>query len=376
MVLLDANKTKKSQICNYPFVLMFLLRPFSALYGQLLDYRNWLYDRQIKLVFTPRQTTISVGNLTVGGTGKTPMIEYLVQKLLSGASESEQLEQLTGQLATLSRGYGRRSTGFRLASLTDTADTIGDEPLQLYQKFGDRLVVAVAERRAEGLQKLADQCPEIDIVLLDDAFQHRSVQPHLNILLTDYNQPFYRDHPFPEGRLRERRHGAKRANVIVVTKCADDLTVGEKQRIIDDITPYKVTQTPIIFSGLYYEKPKPFGNHLLVLTKKTPVVLVSGLANADSLEMYVSRTFTLLQHHCYKDHYAYSRTDVNKLIRELPNGAILLTTEKDWVKLDPLLTADERTTLPLYYLPVGIRFLDGEETFIELVNEVISPKKS
>lgn len=376
MVLLDANKTKKSQICNYPFVSMFLLRPFSALYGQLLDYRNWLYDRQIKPVFTPLQKTISVGNLTVGGTGKTPMIEYLAQKLLSGAFQSKQLEPLTGQLATLSRGYGRRSTGFRLAGKADTAATIGDEPLQLYRKFGDRLTVAVAERRAEGLQKLADQFPEIDVVLLDDAFQHRAVQPHLNILLTDYNRPFYYDDPFPAGRLRERRHGAKRADLIVVTKCADDLTVGEKQRIIDGINPYKVTRTPIIFSGLYYDNPKPFGNHLLVVTKKTPVVLVSGLANADSLETYVSRTFTLLGHHRYRDHYAYSRTDVTKLIGELPNGAILLTTEKDWVKLDPLLTTDERTTLPLYYLPVGVRFLDGEETFIELVREVISPKKS
>lgn len=376
MVLLNANKTKKSQICNYRFVSMWLLRPFSTLYGQLLDYRNWLYNRQVKLVFTPLQKTISVGNLTVGGTGKTPMIEYLVKKLLSGASESEQSEQHTGQLATLSRGYGRHSTGFRLASSTDTADTIGDEPLQLYQKFGHRLTVAVAERRVEGLQKLADQRPDIDVVLLDDAFQHRAVQPHLNILLTDYNRPFYHDHPFPEGRLRERRHGAKRADVIVVTKCADDLSIGEKQRIIDEITPYKVTQTPVFFSGLYYEKPKPFGNHRLVLTKKKPVVLVSGLANADSLETYVSRTFTLVQHHRYKDHYAYSRADVDTLILNLPTDAILLTTEKDWVKLNPLLKAEERATLPLYYLPVGVRFLDGEEAFLERINALVNPKNT
>jgi len=356
---------------------MFLLRPFSALYGQLLDYRNWLYDRHIKLVFQPQHKTISVGNLTVGGTGKTPMIEYLVQKLLNGASSGAgQSEHLTLQLATLSRGYGRRSTGFHLASLTDTADTIGDEPLQLYQKFGDRLVVAVAERRAEGLQKLADQCPEVNVILLDDAFQHRAVQPHLNILLTDYNRPFYRDHPFPEGRLRERRHGAKRADIIVVTKCADNLSSNEKQLIIDEITPYKVTQTPIFFSGLYYQIPKTFGNQQLELNKQTSVVLVSGLANADPLEIYVDQTFLLLRHHRYNDHFAYSRKDVNKLIRELPNGTILLTTEKDWVKLNPLLTAEERASLPLYYLPVGVRFLDGEDAFIELIKAVVNPKNT
>lgn len=355
---------------------MLLLRPFSALYGQLLDWRNWLYDRQLKPVYQPKQKTISVGNLTVGGTGKTPMIEYLVRILLNGASEREQSEPGASPIATLSRGYGRRSKGFILATKTDTAETIGDEPLQLYRKFGRQILVAVAERRAEGLKQLARQCPGVEVVLLDDAFQHRAVQPHLNILLTDYSRPFYHDHPFPEGRLRERRHGAKRADVIVVTKCPDNLSQSEKTRIIDDITPYKVTETPIFFAGLTYKILQPFGSQLIKLNKKTSVILISGLANADSLESYVKQTFLLVKHYRYNDHHVYSRVELIQLIRNLPTGAILLTTEKDWVKLDPLLTAEERATLPLYYLPVAVRFLDDEMAFLEQVSAVVSPKNA
>lgn len=355
---------------------MWLLRPISTLYGQLLDCRNWLYDRQIKPVFRPEQKIISVGNLTVGGTGKTPMIEYLVRKLGSGTSETDQSESYSFQIATLSRGYGRRSKGFLLANPASTAETIGDEPLQLYRKFGRQIVVAVAERRADGLRQLLGRYPSVGVVLLDDAFQHRAVQPHLNILLTDYNRPFYHDHPFPEGRLRERRHGAKRADVIVVTKCPDNLPQSEKQRTMDEITPYKVTQTPVFFAGITYEIPQPFGNQLIVPNKKTKVVLVSGLANADLLETYVQQTFSLARHHRFNDHHAYSRAELTLIIRDLPPGAILLTTEKDWVKLDPLLTADERAILPLYYLPVAMHFLDDEIAFLEQVSAVVSPKNT
>ncbi|MCY7360151.1 MAG: tetraacyldisaccharide 4'-kinase [Rudanella sp.] len=352
------------------------LRPFSALYGQLLDYRNCLYDRQIKPVFRPKQKSISVGNLTVGGTGKTPMIEFLVRKLLSGALPTKQLNQFPLQMATLSRGYGRRTTGFRLASPADTAHTIGDEPTQLYRKFGRQLVVAVAERRVKGLQQLSAQCPEVNLVLLDDAFQHRAVKPHLSILLSDYNRPFQHDHPFPEGRLRERRHGAKRADLIVVTKCPDNLSASEKQQIIDEITPYKVTETPVFFSTLCYGTPESFDNQIVGFNEKKTVVLVSGLANADLLENYVSQTFSLLRHHHFKDHYVYTRSDVDRMIQGLPPDAMLLTTEKDWVKIDPLLRAEERATLPLYYLPVAMRLLDDEAAFWEQIMGVVNPKNA
>lgn len=300
------------------------------------------------------------------------MIEYLVQKLLTGTGPSGQTAQPFFTLATLSRGYGRSSKGFRIATPTDTAQTIGDEPMQLYQKFGQKVVVAVAERRVEGFHQLSSRCPQVGLVLLDDAFQHRAIQPHLNILLTDYNRPFYQDHPFPEGRLRERRVGAKRADVIIVTKCPNTLSETEKKQIIDELIPYKDTSTPVFFAGLRYDVPKDSGNQSVVINKTTVVVLISGLANADPLEAYVRQTFELARHYRFGDHYAYSRTSINPIIQNLPDGGVILTTEKDWVKLYSLLTAKERDSLPIYYLPVGVKLLDREADFLAIVAAAIS----
>lgn len=354
----------------------FWLRPFSFIYGKLLDFRNYLYDSRIKKTYQPFQQTISVGNLTVGGTGKTPMIEFLVRQLLNGPFPTDFAPSELPFMATLSRGYGRKTKGFRLAKPTDAADTLGDEPLQLYRKFGQQIRVAVAERRAEGLQQLAMLEPSVKLILLDDAFQHRAVQPHLNILLTDYNRLFTRDQPFPEGRLRENRLGARRADLIVVTKCPNNLTPLDRQQIIDELTPYKDTSTGTFFAGMAYSAPKHFDNQGLVLPVGASVVLVSGLANADPLDGYVRQQFRLIKHHRFSDHFDYSRAVVDKLLQELPENTALLTTEKDWVKLDALLTPEERTLLPLYYLPVGVRFLDDEEAFLRQVRAVAFPKNA
>ncbi len=315
----------------------------------------------------PDQVVICVGNLAVGGTGKTPMIEYMVSHLAD-----------TRRLATISRGYGRRTRGFRLATPTDTAATLGDEPLQLYRKFGRAdnppVLVCVGERRAEALQQLRRDQPQIDTVLLDDAFQHRAVQPHLNLLLTDYNRPFYTDHPFPEGRLRESRWGARRADAVIVTKCPDTLSATEQALITGRVCRYTRPDGVVFvfFTGLRYGKPVPFGEQLTDMT--TDVVLVSGLANADSLEQYVRQQFRLLRHDRFADHYAYTRADYERLRANCPPGAALLTTEKDWVKLDALLTEAERATEPLYYLPVAVRFLAGEESFWSLVERVLTAR--
>ena len=281
------------------------------------------------------------------------MIELLIKRHLAEASTGP------GETATLSRGYGRKTTGFRIATESDTASTLGDEPLQLYRKFSPRVRVCVGERRAEAIQILTAKHPETKQILLDDAFQHRAVQPHLSLLLMDYNRPFYTDYPFPAGRLRERRHGARRADAIVVTKCPTDLFSTEQQRITSHIRPYIRPETPVFFAGLRYDSPVSFANqqpaeHL------ADVVLVSGLANADPLEQYVRKTFRLRHHVRYADHYAYTRADLDRILTALPPNAALLTTEKDWVKLDALLTPAERATLPFFYLPVAIQFLPGQ----------------
>jgi tetraacyldisaccharide 4'-kinase len=331
-----------------------LLSPFSGVYGLLTDGRNWLYDNDLLTAQQPNVPSVSVGNLTVGGTGKTPMVEFLIKRSLASG------EFRAGALATLSRGYGRKTTGFRIATAADTAGTIGDEPLQLYRRFNPSVRVCVGERRVEAIKSLLERHPETKRVLLDDAFQHRPLAPHVSVLLMDYNRPFYDDRPFPGGRLRERRKGARRADVLVVTKCPLTLSVAEQTKIVNRIRPYTRPETPIFFAGLTYEAPVSFATGQPV-TNLRAVVLVSGLANATPLEQYVRENYLLVRHARFADHYAYTRATLEKLVNDLPADTALLTTEKDWVKLDALLTPAERVTWPLYYLPVAMQFLAGQE---------------
>lgn len=276
------------------------------------------------------------------------MVEFLIQWYMRNGLMARH------ETVTLSRGYGRRTKGFRVASERDTAATIGDEPLQLFRKFGDRVRVCVGERRADAIQQIQQQFPDTRLILLDDAFQHRPVQPAVNLLLTDYNRLFYTDHPFPAGRLRERRHGAIRADAVIVTKCPLDLPETDQHRITTAIRCYARADAPVFFAGLAYDLPVAFASQQPI-DRVGPVVLVSGLANADSLESHISRSFTLLTHRRFADHYAYTRADLEQLVQQLPPGALLLTTEKDWVKLDALLTPAERAQWPLAYLPVRLQ---------------------
>ena len=332
-----------------------LLLPLSGLYGLVTDFRNWLFNNQLLKEIRPSVYTVGIGNLTVGGTGKTPMVEFLIKWYQLTDSERGK------ETATLSRGYGRRTTGFRIATDSDTAATIGDEPLQLYRKFSSRIRVCVGERRVDAIEALLQRHPDTKRMLLDDAFQHRAVQPHLNILLMDYNRPFYDDYPFPAGRLRERRKGARRADGIIVTKCPTNLWVMEQERIMSRIRPYARPETPIFFAGLQYSQPVSFADHR-ANTSLHNVVLVSGLANADPLEQYVRQAFQLSHHYRFADHYKYTRADLDAMLTALPIDTSLLTTEKDWVKLDALLTPAERQILPLFYLPIAVQFLPGQET--------------
>jgi tetraacyldisaccharide 4'-kinase len=321
-------------------------------------YNNGLFKKQ-----RPALRVISVGNLTVGGTGKTPMVEYLIKRYTANWLPDRP------ETATLSRGYGRTTKGFRRATDADTAATLGDEPLQLYRKFGRSVIVCVGERRADALDQMQQQFPQLRRVLLDDAYQHRAVDPHLNLLLSDYNRPFYADYPFPAGRLREGRSGAGRADAVIITKCPNALSTDEQQQIRQFVQQYSRAGVPVLFAGLQYGQPVAYATQKPTDTLKS-VVLVSGLANADPLDAYVRQTFNLRTHHRFADHYAYRRADLDRLLSGHPPGVALLTTEKDWVKLDALLTADERATLPLYYLPISVQFLPGyEQTFGQLLNE-------
>ncbi len=323
----------------------------------LTDCRDYLFTAGIMKSHRAVQYTISVGNLTVGGTGKTPMVEYLLRYLTYNPA------QPLHTIATLSRGYGRRTKGFRIAQPTDTADTIGDEPAQLHRKFGAGITVCVGEKRVDALQHLYRQQPAIRTVILDDAFQHRPLQPNLNLLLTDYGRPFWADHPFPEGRLRERRHGAVRAQAVIVTKCPTSLSVDKQQQITAAVQEYS-GPVPVFFAGLHYAPPINYAtNQPGVLTG--PVVLVSGIAHATGLVSYVQQAFGCLFHLAYGDHHDYTATDLTRILAKTPAGTPILTTEKDWVKLDSLIAGADRSCF--FYLPVMLNFLNREAEFGQLL---------
>jgi tetraacyldisaccharide 4'-kinase len=335
-----------------------ILFPFSVIYDLATRFRNYLFNVGIKGSFEFDANVIGVGNLTVGGTGKSPMIEYLV-KLLSDKYS----------IATLSRGYGRNTKGFKIADESDNALSIGDEPYQFYNKFKD-ITVAVGEERAVAIPFiLAEKNP--DVILLDDAFQHRYVKPSLNIMLTDYSSLFFNDYVLPSGRLRESRRGANRADIIVVTKCDHDISEQEMNQIEFKISKY-APNAQVVFTGIKYLNVKPVYQNS-EFNKK--VLLFSGIANSKHLMEYVSTHFELMDEYYFSDHHNYTKKDFHEIeerFRRLPmTEKCLLTTEKDMVKL---LDSELESTihhLPIFYIPIETYFIRGGNIFDEKVLESI-----
>jgi len=337
-------------------VLKLLLLPFAVLYKTVTDFRNHLYNIGYKRSIKFDRYLISVGNLTVGGTGKTPFVELLIRQLKSKF-----------KLAVLSRGYGRTTKGFRLASEKDDATTLGDEPFQYYSKFGQDISVAVGEERALAIPELLFRNEGINLIILDDAYQHRSVTPDLNILLSDYNRPFYKDFVMPAGLLRESRKNARRADIVVVTKCPDDLIESDMLQIEKRIKFYSGEDVSVYFSGIRYMDPvKVYGNHSL----SNHIFLFSGVANGEPLEKYVDSTYHLLEHKQYRDHYEFNARDLNALIHSFKRYEVkdksFLTTEKDMVRL---LSMKEQLLVdyPVFYLPIELYLLKNEDSFAKLL---------
>ncbi len=336
-------------------ILFILLYPFAVLYDLITRFRNRLYDLGFKPATSFDLAVIGVGNLTVGGTGKSPLIEYLIRRL-SGMYK----------VATLSRGYGRKTKGFRICGPLDDAGTVGDEPYQFYAKYGEKVKVAVGEDRAYAIPNILQEHPETEVILLDDAYQHRSVRPSLNILLSDYNRPFYKDFLLPSGRLRESRKGAGRANVVIVTKCPPDIGNYDMMNIEKSIHQY--TSTPVFFTAVKYGQPTGFGNIDYKIGKE--VILVSGISDPAPLERYVSKHFKVVKHMAFADHHHYANSDLERLKKDYP-GISILTTEKDKVKLAASVFAEVTKSLPLFYLPIEVQFVKNGEEFDEMILNTI-----
>jgi tetraacyldisaccharide 4'-kinase len=335
-------------------LLRILLFPFAGLYYIITQLRNRLYDQGLKPSVSFDIPVISVGNITVGGTGKTPMIEHLIRLL-----------QNNFKLATLSRGYGRTTKGIRIATPHENASTFGDEPFQFYTKFGKRVTVAVGEERALAIPTILQQHPETQIVLLDDAFQHRKVKPSFSILLTDYHRPFYDDFLLPAGRLRESRWNANRADVIVVTKCPREMSEDQRIEIEKSIRNY--AERPVFFTNIRYGNPTPFSTTVDSITKH--VVVVSGIGNPKPLLDYVRHNFTLVRHLKFNDHHMYTEKDIESMrafIKDNPDLSFV-TTEKDKVKLDAPHFLKLMSGLPFFYLPIEIDFIKDGQDFDDIV---------
>ena len=345
-----------------------LLIPFSWLYGLIMHMRNWLYDTGIYQSESFDIPVINIGNITVGGTGKTPHVEYVARILQ---------EKYT--VALLSRGYKRKTSGFVLANENATAETIGDEPFQMKQNLGEKIIVAVDADRKRGIWKLLKSQPEIDVILLDDAFQHRRVTPGLNILLVDYNRPICKDRHLPAGNLREASSEKKRADIIIVSKCPSNILPIEVRTFTTELKalPYQNT----FFSTYRYgdlrhitKSERPLNLNEL---QHYNVLLVTGIAEPQVLKSHLETLTKNLRAIRYADHHNFSQNDIKhieKTFLEMPQSkSIIITTEKDAVRLkNHLANFCEICHSKIYVLPIEVDILqDKEDQFSKKIMDFI-----
>jgi tetraacyldisaccharide 4'-kinase len=331
--------------------LKFLLYPFSLLYGLVMWVRNRLYDAGTLTAVSFDIPVIAVGNLSVGGTGKTPHVEYLIRLLKERYA-----------VATLSRGYNRKTRGFFLASEQSTAAQLGDEPMQFHQKFPD-ISVCVGEERMLAIPQLLGERPDTQVVLLDDAFQHRSIKPGLNILVTEYNRPFTRDHVVPFGRLREGRKGYERANAIIVSKCPANMPRAEQQALEREIAP--LPHQRVFFTSLQYgQLYDMMTSEPVHASQDASILLVCGIARPAPLVQHLKEQYKEVFLLPFPDHYYYSNNDLEKVSRELKGlpgeEKLVVTTEKDAVRLHLLQSRLQQLGLNVAVIPIEISFLSGE----------------
>lgn len=332
-----------------------IVYPFSLLYGLITSVRNYLYNKGILIATQFKTPTIVVGNLSVGGTGKTPQIEYLVRLL-----------QNNYRIAVLSRGYKRKSKGFIIADEKVTAEIIGDEPYQYYQKF-PAIVVSVDADRTNGIQQLEALENPPEVILLDDAFQHRKVKGGFNILLTSYQNLYVDDVMLPTGTLREKVTGANRAQVIIVTKCPNNLTESAQFEIARKLNPI-LTQKVFFTTIEYGNELKGTSSINLSDLKDAEILLVTGIANPTPLTEYLTNQKIKFKHLKYPDHYHFKEKDIaeiKSIFKLLPsNNKIILTTEKDYVRIFNKIKF-------LYYISIKTKFILHEEDFENIINNYV-----
>ena len=328
--------------------LRFLLFPFNILYGGVMVIRNRLFDLGIFSSQSFSTPSIGVGNLSMGGTGKSVVVMYLI-KTLGGKKH----------IAVLSRGYGRKTKGIIVATKNDNASTLGDEPFQFLQRYPKTLLV-VAEKRTLGMKALETMKSNPEKVILDDVMQHRWIRPEMMIMTSSFERPYFRDFVFPVGGLREFRSGVKRANILLITRSPENLSPQQKKEFLKEIN----VQIPVFFTKVRYadvlsQKEKTQNSSIL----EVGFLLVTGIANADHLVAHLKNQYGEFDHLKFKDHHPYSIAD-GQVIQERAGKKIILTTEKDYAKLDEVLQNES-----LFYIKIELDFVFEEEH--QLFNEMI-----
>lgn len=342
------------------WILRIILFPFSILYWVIIMIRNLLYQAGLLKTVSFSVPVISVGNLNTGGSGKTPMIEYLIREL-----------QPFIEVGVLSRGYKRKTKGYRNVQTTDPFSKVGDEPLLIKKKYPS-VAVAVGEERSLAIPQILQNYEELQLVLLDDAFQHRAVTPYLHILLTEYGNLYTRDFLLPMGRLREPRRNAARADIIVVTKCPPDLSQEEKIKITKEINP--AADQDLFFATLrYHSAYNAFATGERILLDGKTIFLLTGIANPDPMVQFVKTKTTDYFHRRFPDHFAFRKHDVANVIDtfEKMDGPekVFLTTEKDLIRLEPHFHYFLKKKINVFALPIEVKFLDDPTAFTGLVKD-------
>lgn len=352
-------------------ILKYVLTPLSWLYGVGAGVRNKLFDWKVLKEVSFDVPVVGVGNITVGGTGKTPHVEYILECL-----------RYKRNIAVLSRGYKRKTKGFIIASAKSTPDSIGDEPLQIYEKFGGTVKVAVCESRVKGVRELIRQFPKLDLIVLDDSFQHRYIKPKVNIMLMDYTHPVYADKILPLGRMRESADAIDRADMVITTKCPSDISALD-MRIVSkhlNLMPYqKLYFSTFDYGGLIPVFPDDCPHRLLIeeLQADDTVLLLTGVANprpfVNHFRQYPFKKRVLH----FPDHHDFKKSDLHEILSKFNSASgkrkFIITTEKDSVRIshNPYFPIELKPYI--FYIPIGVRMLEtnfGYDFVPDLLNAI------
>jgi tetraacyldisaccharide 4'-kinase len=351
-----------------------LLYPLSLIWGLITGIRNFMYNTGILSSVEFHLPVICVGNITVGGTGKTPHTEYLTSLLSKNF-----------KVATLSRGYKRKTRNFRIATSASLVSEIGDEPLQISRKFPD-VLVTVDRNRVNGVKRILECNPETDVIILDDGFQHRRITPGFSILLSDFDRLIIRDHLIPYGNLREHKENMRRADIILITKSPENISPIQRRIIVKEID--KAPYQNLYFTTFSYKDPVPVfdknhevTNHLVLSNcSDCGIVLVTGVANPFPLKEYLQKSISEVVHLSYPDHHKFNNNDIRTVSTAFNDLKSLkkyvLTTEKDAVRLREIANIAEPMRSAFFFIPIGVCFLNNDKNeFDNLIVEYVRKNK-